>query len=872
MMRFAKEQQSGRGRPREGQRSTERADYKDIPKENELYEKFYNDLGHIDREENEEFWAALRRELPNSFRFAGSKGHAVFVQQRLKDHYIPQITTVDHYDGEKVEPPFSIPWYPDGLAWSMTTPRKVIRRYPPFASFQKFLVSETSVGNISRQEAVSMIPPLLLDLKPGMTVLDLCAAPGSKSAQLTEMLHAGEEGSVRDYLSNPEPDPSKPNMADQGRSTGLLIANDVDYKRCHLLIHQLKRLNSPNLIVTNHDATIFPPLRLPTPGAQSTKIQYLKYDRILADVPCSGDGTPRKNPNVWRDWKPSNSLALHATQIRILIRALQQLKVGGRVVYSTCSMNPIEDEAVVAAAIDRCGGLSKVSLIDCDQGLPELKRRPGLNDWKVIGRTGRIWKTWKEVEEQREQEGEDGLGLLVKSMFPPPADGKDDGGDIEKIPFQKCLRVYAHMQDTGAFFIAVLEKLSEIKVRPEAESKKTASKPPITALAEEILARPEHVVVVKDTPIESEKLQTLDGLVPSHPDLGVNVSATARQNKENTPEQEIIGVGKRERDNEPDTTDATTKRLKTKEDPDEKDPEGEQVHQTNFPPPPPSTTQAHDESQKPAATASNKKQPFVESFNYLPADHAELDAIYSFYDITPQFPRDRFMVRNATGEPSKAIYYTSGLARDILTENEGKGIKFVHSGVKMFVKQDTQKAETCKWRVQMEGLPILGPWIGERRVVRLYKQATLKRLLVEMFPKLGNDSWRELGEIGERVRDIEMGCCILKVETSDAPDGFSESMVLPLWRSLYSLNLMLPKMDRQAMLLRLYGEDIPLKHPPQKSNRPDTLAVKDATVEDATVEDATVEDATVEDATVEDETVEDDRMEVDESAPDMGDR
>ena len=79
----------------------------------------------------------------------------------------------------------------------MTTPKNVIRRFPPFASFQKFLVAESDVGNISRQEVVSMIPPLVMDLKPGMTVLDLCAAPGSKSAQLIEMVHGGEEERTR---------------------------------------------------------------------------------------------------------------------------------------------------------------------------------------------------------------------------------------------------------------------------------------------------------------------------------------------------------------------------------------------------------------------------------------------------------------------------------------------------------------------------------------------------------------------------------------------------------------------------------------------------------------------------------------------------
>jgi multisite-specific tRNA:(cytosine-C5)-methyltransferase len=56
--------------------------------------------------------------------------------------------------------------------------------------------------------------------------------------------------------------------------------------------------------------------------------------------------------------------------------------------------------------------------------------------------------------------------------------------------------------------------------------------------------------------------------------------------------------------------------------------------------------------------------------------------------------------------------------------------------------------------------------------VRLYKRSTLKKLLIEMFPKLSGGAWEDMGEIGERVRDISMGCCVLRVETSDAEDGF----------------------------------------------------------------------------------------------------
>jgi multisite-specific tRNA:(cytosine-C5)-methyltransferase len=148
-----------------------------------------------------------------------------------------------------------------------------------------------------------------------------------------------------------------------------------------MLIHQLKRLSSANLTVTNHDATMYPSIKLPQLPAEDgnkQKNRYLKFDRILAGAPCSGDGTTRKNISVWKEWNLANALGLYATQARILVRALQMLKVGGRVVYSTCSMNPVENEAAVASAIERCGGGANVKIIDCSQELPGLKRTSGL--------------------------------------------------------------------------------------------------------------------------------------------------------------------------------------------------------------------------------------------------------------------------------------------------------------------------------------------------------------------------------------------------------------------------------------------------------------------------------------------------------------
>ena len=83
----------------------------------------------------------------------------------------------------------------------------------------------------------------------------------------------------------------------------------------------------------------------------------IKYDRIIADVPCSGDGTLRKNETLKADWVPKNANSLHSTQKSILNRSIELLKVGGRIVYSTCSMNPVENEAVILNCLRKFKGI-----------------------------------------------------------------------------------------------------------------------------------------------------------------------------------------------------------------------------------------------------------------------------------------------------------------------------------------------------------------------------------------------------------------------------------------------------------------------------------------------------------------------------------
>jgi 16S rRNA C967 or C1407 C5-methylase (RsmB/RsmF family) len=170
--------------------------------------------------------------------------------------------------------------------------------------------------------------------------------------------------------------------------SGVVVANDASLQRANLLTHQTKRSNSPALIVTNHQAQKFPFLKETeacTNEERETNVgaatMAYRFDRVLADVPCSGDGTLRKSPDLWKKWSPASGVDLHTLQLEIATHAARLLKVGGRLVYSTCSLNPLEDEAVVAALLRRSSGALR--LADVSSSLPGLERRPGMKKWRV---------------------------------------------------------------------------------------------------------------------------------------------------------------------------------------------------------------------------------------------------------------------------------------------------------------------------------------------------------------------------------------------------------------------------------------------------------------------------------------------------------
>ena len=151
--------------------------------ENEKFEKYYKAQQILPEEEWDAFMQALRRPLPSTFRIAGNRQMKGVLSEAIKNTFVPELEA-GSFEGEPLPVPRPITWYPEGLAWHLDVARKELRRSPEYKRFHSFLVYETENGNISRQEAVSMIPPLFLDVQPHHNVIDLCAAPGSKTAQL----------------------------------------------------------------------------------------------------------------------------------------------------------------------------------------------------------------------------------------------------------------------------------------------------------------------------------------------------------------------------------------------------------------------------------------------------------------------------------------------------------------------------------------------------------------------------------------------------------------------------------------------------------------------------------------------------------------
>ena len=169
-------------------------------------------------------------------------------------------------------------------------------------------------GSLYIQSASSMVAANAVQVEPGMSVLDMCAAPGGKTTQLAAAMN----------------------------NTGILIANDRSRKRLYRLREILQWQNATNVEVICGS------------GEQLGKSHADCFDRVLVDVPCSGEGRfSLEHPARLEHWNSQTVRKLSKLQEQLLVTALRCVKVGGLVVYSTCTFAPEENEFVLERVLSR---------------------------------------------------------------------------------------------------------------------------------------------------------------------------------------------------------------------------------------------------------------------------------------------------------------------------------------------------------------------------------------------------------------------------------------------------------------------------------------------------------------------------------------
>lgn len=184
------------------------------------------------------------------------------------------------------------------------------------------------------QEPSAMCAAPRLEVKPGERVLDLCAAPGGKTAQLASDM--------------------------QGK--GILVANEIEMARAQILSQNVERMGIKNCIVTSS-------------SPEQLALQFSNYfDKILVDAPCSGEGMFKKEPNAIAEWSEKNVERCARRQREILESAAKMLCGGGRMVYSTCTFAEEEDEWQMENFLSRH---AEFELLEMKKLLPHRVRGEG---------------------------------------------------------------------------------------------------------------------------------------------------------------------------------------------------------------------------------------------------------------------------------------------------------------------------------------------------------------------------------------------------------------------------------------------------------------------------------------------------------------
>lgn len=216
---------------------------------------------------------------------------------------------------------------------------------------------EHTLGYFYVQGAASQIPANVLKPKKESIVLDMCASPGGKTTQIASII----------------------------KNTGIIIANEIDYTRMSALNINLQRCGVYNTIITKMDGLRFKKTRI-------------KFDYVLIDAPCSATGTIRKDYSIIKMWNPNMIKKLSKQQKKLIETGFDILKQNGTLVYSTCTLEPEENEEVIDYLLNKNDN-AKIENIELDIKRSEpILEFEGKKYNKEIKKTLRIWPQDNDTE------------------------------------------------------------------------------------------------------------------------------------------------------------------------------------------------------------------------------------------------------------------------------------------------------------------------------------------------------------------------------------------------------------------------------------------------------------------------------------------
>ncbi|WP_051199580.1 RsmB/NOP family class I SAM-dependent RNA methyltransferase [Butyrivibrio fibrisolvens] len=275
------------------------------------------------------------------------------------------------------------------------------------------------------QEPSAMSPVAYLDPKPGQRVLDLCAAPGGKSTQIAGRM--------------------------QGR--GILVSNEINAGRAKILSENIERMGIGNAMVLNE-----------TPQNLSARFEGW-FDRILIDAPCSGEGMFRKNEDAVTNWSPENVRLCADRQNEILDNAASMLAPSGRLVYSTCTFAPDEDEGTIYRFLLRHPEFRVVE-VPLYEGMDH-----GNPSWALIDTSDESTWTKPDLQDNAASTQDDQDYVLEECLDEVKTNKENLNNDnLNKEKLNKevadqlanCIRLWPHHLKGEGHFLAVLERVNDI--------------------------------------------------------------------------------------------------------------------------------------------------------------------------------------------------------------------------------------------------------------------------------------------------------------------------------------------------------------------------------------------------------------------------